>query len=324
MTIKLGMIMDPIGSIHYEKDSTLAMLLEAQQRAWEINYFELSDLWLQDGQAGGHARRLTVYQDANHWFELGEQRRVLFGELDVIFMRQDPPVDQAYLYATYLLDHAVQAGKLVVNHPQALRDVNEKCFTGFFPTLTPPTLITQSQTDLQAFWQQHGEIVVKPLDGMGGRSVFRLQPGDPNANAVFSMLTKDEKQFCMAQRFIPAIVAGDKRILMIDGKPISHALARVPSAKDWRGNLAVGAKGVAQPLTARDQFICDQVGPMLREKGLLFVGLDVIGDYLTEINVTSPTGIREIHQETGVNASALLLDCVEKKLAQQFHGQAEG
>jgi glutathione synthase len=232
----------------------------------------------------------------------------------VILMRKDPPFDREYIYTTYVLEQAEYAGALVVNKPQSLRDANEKLFTAWFPNCCPPTLATRSMARLHEFYQEHHDIICKPLDAMGGSSIFHLGPNDPNASVVFETLTQRETQMMMAQRFIPEITHGDKRILMIDGEPIPFALARIPNAGDWRGNLAAGAKGVAQPLTERDRWICQQVGPVLRAKGLYFVGLDVIGDFLTEINVTSPTCIRELDEQCNLNISAVLFDCLEKYL----------
>ncbi len=314
MTIRLGVVMDSIGSIHYAKDSTLAMLWEAEARGWELYYFEQKDLLLRDGVPYGHAARLQVYRDANRWFSLQEKIRMPLDNLNVMLMRKDPPFNQGYIYTTYILDHAEHRGVLIVNHPQALRDANEKCYASFFPACTPPSLVTRSMPELHAFWREYGDIVCKPLDGMGGVQVFRLLDNDVNANVIFELLTQGETQYILAQQFIPEIKRGDKRILLIDGEPVPHALARVPQGNDWRGNLAAGAKGVVQPLTERDHYICSQVGPVFRDRGLIFVGIDVIGDYLTEINVTSPTGIREIDTQAGTNISALLMDCIEKKL----------
>lgn len=314
MTIQLGVVMDPISSINYAKDSTLAMLWEAEARGWELYYFEQKDLLLRDGVPYGYASRLKVYRDATHWFTLQDKKIMQLDELNVMLMRKDPPFNQAYIYSTYILDHAHRLGVLVVNNPQALRDANEKCYASFFPQCAPPSLVTRSMTELQAFWREYGDIVCKPLDGMGGTLVFRLRKDDANANVIFELLTQGETQYMLAQQFIPEITKGDKRILLIDGEPVPYALARIPQSGDWRGNLAAGAKGIVQPLTERDRFICSQVGPVLRERGLMFVGIDVIGDYLTEINVTSPTGIREIDAQAGVNIAGLLMDCVEKKL----------
>lgn len=314
MTLRLGVIMDPIGSIHYKKDTTLAMLWEAQARGWEIHYFELKDLFLRDGIPFGAARMLQVSHDSENWYAFKNEKVMPLAELDVILMRKDPPFNEEYIYATYLLEHAERLGVLVVNRPQSLRDANEKLFAAHFPQCSPPALVTQSKEKLFAFWQEHKDIVCKPLNSMGGASVFRLRAGDVNANVIFDTLTHNETSYIMTQRFIPEIKNGDKRILIIDGEAVPHALARVPQGNDWRGNLAVGAKGVVQPLSERDQWICQQVGPALRERGLYFVGIDVIGDYLTEINVTSPTGVREIDAGAGINISGMLLDAVERYL----------
>lgn len=312
MTIKLGVVMDPIGSIHYKKDSTLAMLWEAQARGWKLYYLELSDILLRDGIPYGDVGELSVFKDAEHWFEVSNKQRIPLAELDVILMRKDPPFNEEYIYATYILEHAERLGTLVVNRPQSLRDANEKLFATYFPQCSPPTLVTQSSAKLRAFWQEQRDIVCKPLNTMGGTSVFRLQEHEVNAAVIFEILTHNQTAFMMAQRFIPEIKNGDKRILIIDGEPVPHVLARVPQANDWRGNLAVGAKGVVQPLSDRDRWICEQVGPILRERGLYFVGLDVIGDYLTEINVTSPTGIREIDAGANINVSAMLMDVLDR------------
>lgn len=312
MTMKLGVVMDPIGSIHYKKDTTLAMLWEAEKRGWQIYYFEQKDLYLRDGKAYGHSRRLSVFHDEKHWFEFESEQDMSLADLDVILMRKDPPFDREYIYTTYILEIAERDGVFVVNKPQSLRDANEKLFTTWFPVCCPPTLVTRSKKLLRDFHQEHADIICKPLEAMGGYSVFRLQSGDPNASVVFEMLTKNETEYAMAQKFIPAITAGDKRILMIDGEPVSHVLARVPAKGDWRGNLAAGAQGEARPLTERDRWICQQVGPVLRAKGLYFVGLDVIGDFLTEINVTSPTCVRELDAQCQLNISGILFDCIEK------------
>ncbi len=314
MTIQLGVVMDPIDAIHFKKDSTLAMLLEAEQRGWLIHYFEQKDLFLRDGKAFGLSRLLHVFPDPKKWFELSEPELISLSELDVIFMRKDPPFNLEYIYTTYILEQAEREGVFVLNNPQALRDSNEKLFTMWFPECCPPTLVTRTISLLRKFYEEHRDIVCKPLEGMGGASVFRLNLPDVNASVVFEVLTQHETRYAMAQRFIPDIKDGDKRILMIDGEPVSHALARVPAPGELRGNLAAGATGIAKPLTERDYWICQQVGPVLREKGLYFVGLDVIGEYLTEINVTSPTCIRELDEQCGLNISAQLLDCVERKV----------
>jgi len=311
---RLGVVMDPIGSINIKKDSTFAMLLEAQARGWEIHYLELGDLFLRDGTACARRRSLRVFEDSSRWFEFGPEATGVLSELDVILMRKDPPFDMEYVYATYLLELAEAAGVLVVNKPRSLRDANEKLFTIWFPQCTPPTLVTRRAALIHHFLVEHQDIILKPLDGMGGASVFRLRRDDPNVNVVLETLTHKETRFAMAQRFIPEITQGDKRILMIDGEPIPYALARIPAVGETRGNLAAGGTGVGVPLSDRDRWICHEVGPALRERGLLFVGLDVIGDYLTEINVTSPTCIRELDKRYGLHISAQLLDVIAKRL----------
>lgn len=316
MSIQLGVVMDPIGSIHYHKDSTLALLWEAKARGWTIHYFEPQHLFLRDGVPYGNARLLDVRRDEQRWFSFQGEKELPLAELDVILMRKDPPFDEKYIVITYLLEHAERRGVLIVNRPEALRDANEKVFATYFPQCTPPTLVTSSIEKLNAFWETHRDMVCKPLHGMGGTSVFRLKEADVNAPVIFETLTHGGTRYIMAQRFIPEIREGDKRILLIDGEPISHALARVPQGNDWRGNLAVGARGRVQPLTDRDRWICTEVGPELKKRGLYFVGLDVIGDYLTEINVTSPTCIRELDAGIGPtsNISARVLEGVERRL----------
>lgn len=308
MTIRLGVVMDAIASIHYKKDSTLAMLWEAKKRGFEIYYFEQGGLFLRDGQPLGEGYLLDVFPDSTKWFEFKESQSIPLASLNVILMRKDPPFNEQYIYTTHILEYAERLGVLVVNRPQALRDFNEKIFASCFPQCTPPAVVTSSITKLTGFWKEHRDIVCKPLNSMGGASVFRLREEDVNATVVFETLTQNEKSYIVAQKFIPEIKNGDKRILMIDGEPVPHALARIPQGSDWRGNLAVGAKGLIQPLTERDRFICLQVSPVLRKHGLYFVGLDVIGDYLTEINITSPTGIRELDAGLESNISQLLFD----------------
>ncbi|MFK8018044.1 MAG: glutathione synthase [Gammaproteobacteria bacterium] len=291
---RLGVIMDPIERIVPYKDSTLAMLLAATAHDFELLYFTLDDLQLLDGVAIGSGRPLKVMDDNQHWFELGDARDVALGELNVLLMRKDPPFDMEYVYATYILERAELAGALVVNRPQSLRDVNEKAYTAWFPELCPPTLITRSMARMDRFLQEHGKIVVKPLDGMGGKSIFVVKQGDPNRSVIFETLTDNDQRFAMAQGFIPDISAGDKRILIVHGQIVPYCLARVPAEGEARGNLAAGGRGVPQPLSDTDRQIARTIAPTLVEKGLWFVGLDVIGDRVTEINVTSPTCIREL------------------------------
>jgi glutathione synthase len=288
------------------------MLLEAQRRDAEIYYFQQGDLKLLSGRAIGHAQRLKVTDDNSDWFETSDAAEVDLGDLDSILMRKDPPFDMEYIYTTYILDRAREAGALIVNHPQALRDMNEKAYTAWFPECTPITLITRSMAEMKAFLAEHDRIVVKPLDGMGGRSIFVVKKGDNNANVIFETLTDFGKQFAMAQVYIPEINLGDKRVLLVNGETVPYALARIPSDDDNRGNLVMGATGVGQELSAADMAICERVGPVLRDAGVLFAGIDIIGDYLTEVNVTSPTGIREIDKQFDLNIAGLLFDAIEE------------
>jgi glutathione synthase len=311
---RIGVVMDPIESIKPKKDSSLAMLLEAARRDAEIHYMRQSDLKLLAGVALGRSRRLRVQDDPDDWFELGEEKEIRLGDLDVILMRKDPPFDMEYVYTTYVLGRAEEAGALVVNRPQALRDINEKAYTAWFPQCAPLTLITRSMKEMKAFLAENGKIVVKPLDGMGGKSIFVVAAGDNNANVIFETLTENGSRFAMAQVFIPEIREGDKRILLIDGEPVPYALARIPSADDNRGNLVMGAVGEGRELTEKDRWICSEVGPVLRDKGVMFAGLDVIGDFLTEVNVTSPTGIRELDRLFELNIAGTLFDAIEARL----------
>lgn len=314
MDVKLGVVMDPIESITVKKDTTLAMLLAAQSRGWSIHYMLQSDLYLDHGKCRARTQSLSVKDDEQDWYSFGNSTDIAASELDVILMRKDPPFDMDYVYSTYLLEQAQREGTLIVNDPQSLRDCNEKLFATQFPQCCPPLIVSASEKILKAFHKQHEDVIYKPLDGMGGTSIFRVKPGDPNLSVIIETLTDGGRLQIMAQKFIPDIVNGDKRILMIDGEPVDYALARVPASGETRGNLAAGGSGVAQKLTDRDRWICEQVGPVLREKGLLFVGLDVIGDYLTEINVTSPTCVREIDRAYDLNIAADLMDCIQQKL----------
>jgi glutathione synthase len=314
MKIKLGVVMDPIGAIHFHKDSTLAMLLSAQARGWELYYMEQPDLFLQDARCLAKLGRLVVRNDENDWFSLSEPYTAPLDELDVVLMRKDPPVDMEYLYTTFLLERAEAHGALIVNRPAAVRNASEKLYTAWFRDCCPPTRVSRDKKLLKAFLEEQDDIIVKPLNGMGGASVFRVRQGDPNANVILETITDNGRQTAMAQRYIPEISAGDKRILMIDGKPFPHALARIPAAGETRGNLAAGGSGKGVDLSDRDRWICDQVGPALREQGLLFVGIDVIGDYLTEINVTSPTCIRELDSIYGADIAGELMDAIEIRL----------
>lgn len=312
----LAVVMDPISHITLKKDSTFAILLAAQARGWTLNYLEQKDLFLKDGEARGNLRGLSVKDDPGDWYKLTASEERPLAEMDIILMRKDPPFDMEYIYSTYILERAaLEDGTLVVNRPQALRDANEKLFAAWFPQCCPPTLVSREQRRLKDFLRIQNDIVVKPLDRMGGELVFRVREGDPNTNVILETLTRRGTRTAMAQRFIPEYVKGDKRILMIDGEPVPYALARIPAPGEARANLAAGGAGQGVALTDRDRWICDQVGPALREKGLLFAGLDVIGDYLTEINVTSPTCIRELDHLYGLDVGGQLMSVIESKLA---------
>ncbi|MEX2469611.1 MAG: glutathione synthase [Pseudohongiellaceae bacterium] len=315
MTIKLGVVMDPIESITVKKDTTLAMLLAAQRRGWEIHYMLQTDLYMLQGKCRSYMQELSVRDDPLDWFEFGDSHDRELAELDVILMRKDPPFDLDYIYSTYMLEQAQGKGTLIVNDPQSLRDCNEKMFATQFPQCCPPFLVAAADDKLRAFHRQHEDVIFKPLDGMGGTSIFRAKKDDANLSVIIETLTLGGRRQIMAQKYIPEIAAGDKRILMIDGEPVPYVLARVPARGESRGNLAAGGSGVVQELSEHDRWICDQVGPIVKEKGLLFAGLDVIGDYLTEINVTSPTCIREIDRDRGLDIAGELMQCIEQKLA---------
>ena len=313
--LRIAVVMDPIEAIKPAKDTTLAMMLAAQRRGWELHCLGLGDLWLRDGVALGRTRPVAVRDDPADWFTLGEAATAPLGGFDVILMRKDPPFDTEYIYATYILERAELAGALVVNRPQGLRDMNEKVYTAWFPECCAPTLITRDMGDMHAFLREHGRIVCKPLHGMGGRSIFVLELGDKNANVVFETLTDYGNRYAIVQRYIPDIVkSGDARVILVDGEPVPYALARIPSDADNRGNLAAGAKGVGRPLDDRDRWLAARIGPALRERGMLFVGLDVIGGFVTEINVTSPTGARELDRQFGIDVTGLLMDAIARRL----------
>lgn len=313
--IKLGIVMDPISAINIKKDSSFAMLEQAQQRGYQLHYMEMADLYLLEGQARARTRLLKVQNDASNWYQFGSEQDVALGELDVILMRKDPPFDTEFVYATYILERAEDAGCLIVNKPQSLRDANEKLFTAWFAEHTPKTLVSRDAARLKAFYQAHGDVILKPLDGMGGASIFRLKPQDPNVSVIIETLTAHGSQYAMAQQYIPAIVDGDKRVLVVNGEPVPYCLARIPASGETRGNLAAGGRGEARPLSDADWAIARAVGPALKAKGLIFVGLDIIGDRLTEINVTSPTCIREIEAAFPVSITGMLFDQIEQILA---------
>jgi glutathione synthase len=307
--------MDPIEAIKPAKDSTLAILLAAQARGWEIFYAEQKDLYLRDGVAWGRLAPLRLFDDLRAWFTRGEPVAAKLGEYDVILMRKDPPFDTEYVYSTYILDRAEIQGALVCNRPQGLRDMNEKVYTAWFPECCAPTLVTRDMHDMGEFLREHGKAVCKPLDGMGGRSIFVLENGDKNRNVVFETLTGYGTRYAIVQRYLPEIVtAGDCRVLLVDGEPVPFALQRMPDASDHRGNLAAGARAESRPLNDRDRWLCSIIGPKLKAAGMVFVGLDVIGDYVTEINVTSPTGIRELDKKHGLDIGGMLVSSISRTL----------
>ncbi|MGO4702716.1 glutathione synthase [Dyella sp. 2RAB6] len=317
MALSVAVLMDPIRAIKIAKDTTFAMLLEAQRRGHALLYMEQGDLAVRDGRAWARLAPLTVKEDPSGWFSLGEARWQELAEVDVVLLRKDPPVDAQFIYDTMVLSVAQRAGVTVVNDPQALRDCNEKMYALDFPQCMAPTLLSRDKADLRRFVAEHGEAVLKPLDGMGGRGIFRVRAGDSNLNSMLETLLSgglhggSQAQFVMAQKFIPQISAGDKRILVVDGEPVPYALARIPQGDEFRGNLAAGGRGEGVPLTERDRWIVAQVAPELRRRGLWFVGLDVIGDYLTEINITSPTCARELDKQFGLNICGQLFDVIE-------------
>ena len=313
MSLKIGVVMDPIGEINFKKDSTMAMLLEAQSRGWQLYYIEQADLYMAHDLARAKMKPLKVFDDIKNWYQLEIAEDQPLDSLDAILMRKDPPFDMNYIYSTYILEKAEDKGTLIINKPQSLRDANEKLFTNNFAECMPPTLVSSQAEHIKAFYQEHKDIILKPLDGMGGASVFRIKQGDSNLGVIIETLTKHGTEFTMAQRFIPEITQGDKRILLINGKPVPYALARIPAKGETRANLAAGGEGVGVELTDRDRWICEQVAPLLKAKGLIFVGIDVIGDYLTEVNVTSPTCIRQLDEQFNINISALLMDWIAEQ-----------
>lgn len=315
MTHKIAILMDPIGKINIKKDSSFAMLVEAKKRKHQLYYLEQSDLMLKDGCVHARVRKLDVFEDPAKWYRLEEPEIVPLDSMDSLLMRKDPPFDMEFVYTTYLLELAQNQGLLVVNDARSLRDHNEKLFTALFPQCCTEMLVTRSESELRQFISLHKDVILKPLDGMGGSSIFRVKDNDPNIGVIIETLTQMGQETTMAQKFIPDISNGDKRVLMVDGEPIPYCLARIPAKGETRGNLAAGGRGEARPLTERDLWIAKQIGPTLKEKGLIFVGLDIIGDYVTEINVTSPTCIKEIDAAYGTNIAATLFDAIERKLA---------
>ncbi len=313
-TIKLGVVMDPITSVKVHKDSTMAMLLEAQKRGYELYYIEMKDLYLDQGRCYANSCKLKVFDNSEKWYQLAEPQTITLSELDVVLMRKDPPFDTEYIYATYMLERAEIEGTLIVNKPQSLRDCNEKLFTAWFPELTPRTLVTRNAGQIRDFHQQLKDIIIKPLDGMGGSSIFRIKEDDANVGVIIETLTEHGNIYAMVQEYMPAIKDGDKRILIVNGEPMPYCLARIPAKGETRGNLAAGGKGVARPLSPSDRMIAETIAPELKKRGLFFVGLDVIGDKVTEINVTSPTCIREIEAAYPINISGKLMDAIEETI----------
>lgn len=312
--IKLGIVMDPISQVKVSKDSSMAMMFEAQKRGYEIYYMEMQDLYLDQGQARATTQKVKVFDDTNHWYELSDPQDIALSELDAILMRKDPPFDTEYIYATYMLERAEVEGTLIVNKPQSLRDCNEKLFTAWFADLTPRTLVTRNDGQIRAFHQALKDIIIKPLDGMGGSSIFRIKEDDVNVGVIIETLTNHGQQYAMVQEYMPEIVDGDKRILIVNGEPMPYCLARIPAQGETRGNLAAGGRGVARPLSPSDKLIAETIAPELKKRGLYFVGLDIIGDKVTEINVTSPTCIREIEAAYPINISGKLMDAIEENI----------
>ncbi len=314
--IKLGVVMDPISQVKVAKDSSMAMMLEAQQRGYELYYMEMKDLYLEQGQCRATTHQVKVFDNCDHWYELSEPKDIAVSELDAVLMRKDPPFDTEFIYATYMLERAEVEGTLIVNKPQSLRDCNEKLFTAWFSDFTPKTLVTRSSDKIREFHQAEKDVIIKPLDGMGGASIFRIKEKDANVGVIIETLTNHGDQYAMVQEFMPEIADGDKRILIVNGEPMPYCLARIPAMGETRGNLAAGGRGVARPLSVSDKAIADAIAPELKKRGLYFVGLDVIGDKVTEINVTSPTCIREIEAAYPINISGKLMDAIEDNIKQ--------
>jgi glutathione synthase len=312
--IKLGVVMDPISQVKVAKDSSMAMMLEAQSRGYELYYIEMKDLYLDQGRCFATTHKVKVFDDASHWYELSDPQDIPLSDLDAVLMRKDPPFDTEFIYATYMLERAEVEGTLIVNKPQSLRDCNEKLFTAWFSDLTPRTLVTRSSDKIRQFHQAEKDIIIKPLDGMGGASIFRIKENDANVGVIIETLTNHGEQYAMVQEYMPEIIDGDKRILIVNGEPMPYCLARIPATGETRGNLAAGGRGVAQPLSASDKAIADAIAPELKKRGLYFVGLDVIGNKVTEINVTSPTCIREIEAAYDINISGKLMDAIEENI----------
>ena len=314
MALRIGVLMDPIATINTKKDTTLGLLRAASAAGHQLTYLEQTDLTVRNGETMASLRPLTVYSDDTAWYAMGERYDASLSTLDVVLMRKDPPFDMEFFYTTQLLEDAERRGTLVVNRCASLRDCNEKLFATQFPECCPPLMVSRDPNELKAFHAEHGDVIFKPLDGMGGQSIFRVKENDPNLNVILETLTDNGGVTIMAQRYLPAIKDGDKRVLMINGEAVPFCLARLPMAGENRGNLAAGGSGIVQPLSDRDRWIAEQVGPTLRERGLLFVGLDIIGDYLTEINVTSPTCMREIDRAKNTHIAEQLIACIEREV----------
>lgn len=312
--VVVGVVMDPIADIAYKKDTTLALLLAAKKRGWKLKYMEMDDLYLRQGKAWAKMADLDVFANPEKWFELGEAKASSMAELDILLMRKDPPFDGDFLNSTWLLEAAEREGVLVVNKAQSLRDCNEKLFAQEFPECCPPTLVSSNSELIREFYKEHQDIILKPLDGMGGAGVFRVAADGMNLGAIIEQLTDNNRQLIMVQKYLPEIKDGDTRILVINGEAVPYGLARVPMAGETRGNLAAGGSGIARELTERDYWIVEQVAAALKEKDLMFVGLDVIGDYLTEINVTSPTCVRELDDQCGLDIGGQLMAYLAERL----------
>ena len=317
MPLQVAVVMDPIGTIKIAKDTSFAMLLEAQRRGHALHYVAPGGLAVAGGRAMARMAELSVRDDPDGWHTLGSYGTRPLADMDVVLMRSDPPVDGDYLHDSLILSLAQAEGTLIVNDPQGLRDLNEKLAALLFPQCCPPTQVSRDAATLRGFVTEQGDAVLKPLDGMGGRSIFRAHAGDPNLNVILETLTDYGRHLVMAQRYLPEIVSGDKRILLVDGEPVPYCLARIPQGNEFRGNLAAGGRGEGRPLSDRDRWIAGQVGPEMRRRGMLFVGLDVIGDYLTEVNVTSPTCVRELDKQFGLNIAGDLFAAIEARIAQR-------
>ena len=312
--MNIAFIIDPLDSLKIYKDSTFAMMREASRRGHALFVLEQHELFVRDNQVQASNRQLTLTGDESHWYRLGATQITPLQQFDAVLMRKDPPFDMEYLYATHLLQAAERQGARVFNRGQALRDFNEKLAILQFAEFTTPTLVTREPQQVREFVAQHQDVILKPLDGMGGMGIFRLTPNDPNLGSILETQMQGGARSMMVQRYIPEITRGDKRILLIDGEAVPFCLARIPQQGETRGNLAAGGRGVAQPLSERDWQIAKALGPQLRAQGLLLVGLDVIGDYLTEVNVTSPTCFQEITQQSGFDVAAMFIDALERQL----------